>query len=246
MWFRNEVLLVLIQYIWIFVSDILFIWQYGFFHDSTASTIQILQDLNILMKYRDTSFLNLMYSFSFVNSFSLSFWMCLLGLFLTHYQKHLGCSSYLQPGYTVYVCLKCRCLKVCGFCFELENFDPVLLCITTPESSWTDFWNHLQKEVCQMINGNAENAEGKLYGYSCCFEQITYLLFAAEQTGTAWWFGLCRRPVPAGCVLSIFFYYCYQFTKGIWQQGRVYIVVEFQYKNLTDWSTEKLFSLHII
>lgn len=147
MWCRNEVLLVLIQYIWIFVSDILFIWQYGFFHESTASTIQILQDLNILMKSRDTSFLNLMYSFSFVNSFSLSFWMCLLGLFLTHYQKHLGCSSYLQPGYTVYVCLKCRCLKVCGFCFELENFDPVLLCITTPESSWTDFWNHLQKDV---------------------------------------------------------------------------------------------------
>lgn len=46
-----------------------FLWS----SESTASTIQILQDLNILMKYRDTSFLNLMYTFSFVKSFSLSF-----------------------------------------------------------------------------------------------------------------------------------------------------------------------------
>lgn len=58
------------------MSDILLIWQYRFFlwsSESIASRVQILQDQNILMKSRDTCFLNLMHSFSFVKSFSLSF-----------------------------------------------------------------------------------------------------------------------------------------------------------------------------
>lgn len=37
-----------------------------------------------------------------------------------------------------------------------------------------------------MINGNVENAGGKLYDYSCCFEQIINLVFAAEETGADW------------------------------------------------------------
>lgn len=120
--------------------------------------------------------------------------MCLLSLFLNIIKNIWDVLViYSQDTQCRYV-WNAAMSESCGFCFEFENFDPALLCIITVESSWIDFWNHLQKKIHHMINGSAESTGGKWYDYSCCFKQTIYLLFTAEQTGAAWWFGLCRRP----------------------------------------------------
>lgn len=59
---------------------------------------------------------------------------------------------YSQDTQCRYIC------KFVAFVLNLKIFWQIFLCITMLESNGIDFWYHLEKAVCQMINCNAENA----------------------------------------------------------------------------------------